>query len=351
MHPRGARTRRTTRAWAYASGVAALGAISATYACVGEGLNEPPRLLQGIGTNIDASADADAGPLDAGEIVVLAAGVAPASSIAVDTVNVYWTDEVGAVWSVPRGGGTPALVTTGQSGALGLVVLGNGYWVSGSGSTAGSIEMVDFATGTLTRLAAGIVNPFGLAASPTRVYWTSQNPMGTAVLLSAIEDDAGSSQELANIGGAEGPGSLAIDADNAYFALAQPGGAAAVLSVPLAGGPPGTVWSAAGDVPVDLVVGTGAVYWLETSPAAVWSAPAGATPAVLASGIDRPAHLCVDETMAYWSSPGDGQVFAVPLAGGSVGTMAANLIGPSAVAVDADAIYVATVDSILKVAK
>ncbi len=325
-------------------------ALAASAACE-EGLsNTPPMLFQGQGV----SGPLDAAVPDGGPIVVLAAGIATPSSIALDSSNVYWTDEVGAVWSVPRSGGATTLLTTGQASPLGLVVDGNGYWVTGGTARGGgSVVAFRFATGTSTTLATGPGNAYSVAATPSSIFWLAQGAAGTGVDLAQVGLDGGAPAPLAALTGPAAGGGLAIDAETAYFGVGTRAGGGALFSVPLAGGPPATLWTSAAGQPTDVVLGAGAVYFLvpAASPqGAIWSVAPGAGPAALVSGLDAPAHLAIDDTSAYWTSPGDGQVYSVPLTGGTPAVVAADLVAPLALAVD-DAIYVTTVDGVLKLAK
>jgi hypothetical protein len=327
--------------------------LVASLACETIDSNRPPMLLQGS-TIVDASTDAWVAGPDAGSVSVLAAGIATPSSIALDSSHVYWTDRVGAVWSVPRAGGATTLLTTGQAQPLGLVVDGNGYWLSGNGTKAGgSVVTFSFATGLATTLVSGQGGSYAVAAAPARVFWTAQSPTGTAVDIDEVQADGGAPAQLASVTGAIAGGGLAIDVDTAYFAVSLQGGSGAIASVPLAGGPPVTVWTSAAGKPSDVVLGPGAVYWLvptATPLGAIWTVSAGGTPSPLVAGLDAPGHLAVDDANAYWTSPGEGQIFAVPLTGGAPVSLAGNLATPLALAVD-DAIYFTTIDSVLKLTK
>jgi hypothetical protein len=321
-------------------------------ACEPVTADRPPLLLQG--NLVDASAgDAWMPGPDAGTVSVLASGVATPSSIALDSSNVYWTDRVGAVWSVPRTGGSTTLLTTGQSSPLGIVVAGNGYWVSGNSQGGGSVVTFSFATGTASTLVSGLEGFYGVAAAPDDVFWTARSATGTAVELDHVGVDGGGPARLASVAGAVSAGGLAIDVETAYFAVSFPGGGGAVASVPLGGGPPAMVWTTVSGQPSDVALGSGGIYWLiptATPLGAVWAMTPGGAPAPLVSGLDSPGHLGVDDVNAYWTSPGEGDIYAVPLAGGSPVVLAGNLYSPLALVVD-DAIYFTTIDSVLKLTK
>jgi hypothetical protein len=328
----------------------ALGAafLLAWSACEESASDMPPMLLNGGSiVDVDASDAAVLGP-DGGTLTILAPGVATPTSIALDPVYVYWTDNVGGVWCVPRAGGTPTVLTTGQGSPAALVFEGNGYWLSGSQS--GSLVTFDLSTWTASTLVGGLSFPFNLAAAPSSVFWTAQATSGSGVTLEEAPLDGGAPHQLAMASGAVSGGGLAIDAETAYFAVSSATGGGAIGSVPLAGGPPVTLWSTATGEPRDVTLTAGGIFWLVTAGAAeggIWSISSGGAPVQLVAGLDALGHLAADSTNAYFTIPGDGQLLSVPLAGGTPSVLASDLLTPSALVVD-DAIYFTTVDSILK---
>jgi len=202
----------------------------------------------------------------------------------------------------------------------------------------------------VSTLVSGLVNPYNVAAAPSFVFWTAQNAAGTGVGLDEVQVDGGAPLQLGLVSGAVAAGGLAIDAQTAYVAVSTPGGGGAIESVPLAGGPTATVWATSAGAPTDIALGAGAVYWLvpAASPlGAVWSEAGSGPPAPLVSGLDSPAHLAVDAANAYWTSPGDGAIYWMPLAGGTPVVLASNLVTPLALVVD-DAVYFTTIDGVIK---
>jgi hypothetical protein len=342
------------RGWAalLALGVSAAAALDASFACEPVTSDRPPLLLEG--NVIDGGApDAWVPPADAGVVSVLAAGVATPTSIALDAVNVYWTDRVGGVWSVPRTGGATSLLTVGQASAVGLVVDGNGYWLASGAKGGGSVVSYSFASGTASTLVTGVAGFYGVAASPAEVFWTAESATGPGVELDEVQVDGGALETLAMVPGAVGGGGLALDVDAAYFAVSLPNGGGSIVRAPLSGGPPVTVWSTVSGSPSDVALGAGAVYWLIPTAmpfGAVWSVSSAAAAAPLIDGLDSPGHLAVDDANAYWTSPGEGQIVSIPLTGGAPVVLAGNLESPLALVVD-DAIYFTTVDGVLRLSK
>jgi hypothetical protein len=320
-------------------------------ACEESASNMPPMLLNGGSiVDLDASDASVLGP-DGGTLTVLAAGVATPTSMALDPIYVFWTDNVGGVWCVPRAGGTVTLLTTGQASPVGLVFEGNGYWLSGAQS--GSLVLFNLSTWTPSTLVSNLSFPFSVAAAPANVFFTAQDTSGTAVTLDEVPIDGGPPHQLAMATGAVSGGGLAIDAETAYFAVSSATGGGAVGSVPLAGGPPVTLWTTGSGQPLDVTLAPGGIYWLVTAGAAqggLWSIASGGAPTQLLTGLDALGHLAVDSYNAYFTIPGDGQLLSLPLAGGTPAVLASDLLTPYALVVD-DAIYFSTVDSILKLSK
>jgi hypothetical protein len=124
----------------------------------------------------------------------------------------------------------------------------------------------------------------------------------------------------------------------------------------IGGGVPDTRWERTSGKPTDLVLSGGILYWVvDSAPplGAVWAvSTSGGAPAALVSGLVGPAHLAVDSFNVYWTSPTTGQVFALALATttGVTNTpvvVATGLDTPAWIAVD-DAIYVTTSTSIVR---
>lgn len=60
-----------------------------------------------------------------------AAGQGVCARIALDALNVYWTSGNGTVATVPKTGGTPRVLASGQAGAFGIAVDDDGiYWTT-----------------------------------------------------------------------------------------------------------------------------------------------------------------------------------------------------------------------------
>jgi hypothetical protein len=65
----------------------------------------------------------------------------------------------------------------------------------------------------------------------------------------------------------------------------------------------------------------------------------GTLPVVLASGLDMPDGIAIDEAFVYWVENGSGSVKRVSICGGAVTTLATGQSAPTAIAVDATSVY------------
>jgi hypothetical protein len=118
------------------------------------------------------------------------------------------------IFSVPKAGGTPALVVAAGK-VWGMAVdTQNVYWTDGS--SAGSVKMAPLAGGSSTTVATGLPRPENVAADGGNVYWWQR--------------DAGELMRAASAGGAavklydRGKGTsavLAVEGDHVYFVEAD----------------------------------------------------------------------------------------------------------------------------------
>jgi sugar lactone lactonase YvrE len=244
-------------------------------------------------------------PIGGGSPVMLAAGQNQPISIAVDDVNVYWTNEggSGSVMKVPVGGGTPTTLASGQGAAFGIAVdTSSVYWTTITGNHA--VMKVAIAGGAPTVLAPA-TSPWAIVVHDGSVYFTDGDDVmvvpaagGAAVTMAAAQ---------------QFPSSLAVDATNLYWASSR--GAGTIVQMPLAGGTPTTLASSTGFARI-AVYGTN-VYC--TSPGVIGPNDGtvvrfpigGGAPTTLVDGQASPEGIAVDANGVYWLDTGIGAVMGL----------------------------------------
>lgn len=278
----------------------------------------------------------DSGP------VVLASGQT-AVRLAVNATDLYWTNEGktetapdggvtylgGQVMRLPLAGGSPVTLITNQDHPLGIALDGiNVYWTN---SGIGTVMDIPLAGGTPTLLASGQNAPGSIADDDANLYWL--NAGGAQVV--SFPKHGGTPNVLAQ-GTAGGQGNIAVSPTNIYWTDTNAG---AVRSFPIAVVPgPGTLIASGLIAPDGLALDATSVFWiLETSGGAVERAPLGGGPATtLATGQSGSFGLAVDDTNVYWTNfVKDGSVMSVPKSGGSPTVLASGQIEPDGIVVDA----------------
>jgi uncharacterized protein YjbI with pentapeptide repeats len=241
-------------------------------------------------------------PKDGSAPTVLARAAQPAS-IALDAANVYWGagyaggGAANGVFTVPKAGGTPTMLYSGPATQI-AVDAKNVYWTD---IFEQAIMKMPTAGGTVTTLVTGEFNLGAIVVDAKNLYWTANGMVrrmlltGSEPITLAIDNDSHS-----------GPMTLAVDTTDVYWTSGSNGGGT-VRKVPIAGGTPTTlvspgVGAETGDA---LVLDATNVYWLEGNQGGPWSAPRnGGAPKILHTPCwpDVELGLAVDDTGLYWMS-------------------------------------------------
>lgn len=103
---------------------------------------------------------------------VLSARSALAASLCVDATNLYWI-ESGGIYSMPKGGGTPAALVTGVAADL-MILQGSWLYYStnhGPGSGNNALYRIAVVGGAPTRIAS-VLLVTTMATDGTTIYWS-----------------------------------------------------------------------------------------------------------------------------------------------------------------------------------
>jgi hypothetical protein len=267
-------------------------------------------------------------------VLALAPGSEPLG-LFVDAEHLYWTQSgTGEVMQAGLDGSNPIVLASGQSSPVAVQAAGGFvYWVSYADTGVarrapiGGGEVVDLAPAPAAR---------DLFVGAEQVWWTGEPddlwrapltgvPQGTVPALL-------SSNAL--------PNGLAVDAQSLYWVNRLDG---AVKKADHSFG--GQTVLATGDLPWDIAVDDSHVYWTEQGSGAGAGAVKraskldGAGVQLLAADVIGPRGLALDATRVYWANKEDGTIKAVALDGGPVTVIAAGQLQPANVVVDEDFVY------------
>jgi sugar lactone lactonase YvrE len=200
-------------------------------------------------------------PLAGGTATPLATALYNPGGVVVDASNAYWVGEnpgsgVGEVYKVAKGGGTPTtLATVGSFPEYLTVDATSVYWTDAAANTVNKVALTG---GTVTALATGQASPRGIAVSPSNVFWVN---WGDGSVMKANLD--GSNATTIASGPAQTMISITVDASNVYW-----GANTLIMKLPLAGGTaqalnPNELQLTAASLFVDSA--TSNIYWINAS--------------------------------------------------------------------------------------
>jgi hypothetical protein len=290
-----------------------------TTVTLASGLSSSPLYVAIDAVNVywtDSGGNVNELPLAGGATITLASGQRSAGPIAVDSTSVYWIDAT-TVSKAPIGGGSVAVLATGQMGQS-LAVDGTDVYFATNGPAIG-IAKVPVGGGSVTTLATVANDPTYIAVDATNVYWTTPEVTGTPTdccnstgALSMAPVGGGSVTTLATL--TYTAQYLAVDSTNLYWTVGGPQGS--VMQMPLAGGAPTTIASGQ-SYPGLIAVDSSSVYWTLTGgkarmPASILKAPlGGGAPTTLVSGLTQLFGMAVNASSLVWTdmpASGDGRV-------------------------------------------
>jgi hypothetical protein len=133
------------------------------------------------------------------------------ASIVLDSTNVYYQQASQNLMRIPKGGGTPVPLATGQPGVFGISIDANNlYWAEHT--MPGAIRKMPIGGGASTPIASGELDPNATAVDATSVYWV--NFQGGTVKRVPIA--GGTPVTLAS--GQDSPFAILVDDTNVYWA-------------------------------------------------------------------------------------------------------------------------------------
>jgi fibronectin type III domain protein len=300
------------------------------------GLNSSNSVVyQGVSYNITVTANqtSNAGTITLAPVVT--GGLTTPWQIAVDSTNIYWTEQGsgttnGYVKKMAIATGLTTTLASGLSDPVGITIDASFvYWTEyAQGMTGlGSVKKISISGGTPTTIASGISSPWGIAVDGTNVYWTEY--LSSGAVMKIIKTSINSTGTiLAN--GLYWPMGIAVDATNVYWAE-NPSNGGAVKKILIAGGGFPTTLATSTNSPMYVAVDATSVYYTEygtedsngntiaasgSLKKVSLSAPSYPTTATtLASGLNYAAGIAVDATNVYFTEFGFsvGSVKYVPL--------------------------------------
>jgi hypothetical protein len=252
-------------------------------------------------------------PLGGGTPFTVSGGDEGPSALAIDTTSVYWLDSAGPcdasagcygnLFKAPLGGGPMVSLYSGGSGMITkdiAVDAINVYWTDPGLPGGPSVMSVPVNGGTPTTIASGLLNATNIALDAANVYWSA--PSGVANVPSAVMTVPKAGGTPVTLAVANNPMDLAVDSTNVYWI---DDGTSSVMTVPTRGGPPTTLVSNVFVPGSGIAIDVTNVYW--SSNTALMTVPkSGGTPMTVTSGNGAGAatSIAVDSSAIYWIGAG-----------------------------------------------
>jgi hypothetical protein len=200
-------------------------------------------------------------PLDGGTAAVFA----PTSSLAAplmepahpfaDATNLYFFDEEGSgIFAAPLAGGPVTQIAPAYANDL---VLAGGALYAAEGSFVAKLSTAGTQIGTVPGA------PMALTADAANVYWVEGSSTLGPVKMAPLGDFGDGGTNVATLAAAVGdnPGQMVVDGQSVYLLNMGNFSYGSVVKIPIAGGPPTTLFAASGGLFVGLGVDDDSVYF------------------------------------------------------------------------------------------
>lgn len=263
--------------------------------------------------------------------------------LTIDAGNIYWATanlNPGAVYSVPKAGGSPKQIATGLMSPRGIAVdASNVYFTTLGGGQIVKCPLSG-CQAPLPTLATGQNQPYAIAVDATHVYWVNRQPAGNGTVMKcAITGCGGNPTQLAS--GQATPFDIAVDANFVYWSNFGDG---TIRKVPLAGGTPVQVTTAGQMGTRGIAVDGSNLYYAHSTLGTISQVPlAGGATVTLASTQVSPWAVTVNGGEVFWSNSrataAGGAVQKTAIGGGPIIPRAINQNFPLCVAADATTLY------------
>ena len=277
---------------------------------------------------------------------VIASGQQMPCAVAVDSSFVYFANctESGAIRRVGKFGGVVTTLADGLAAPQAIAVDDfNVYWVEAGNAageyTNGGIYAVSKWGGPKTRLAADTGQPRTLAMDSGSIYW------GGADAIHSVSKLGGA---VHNLAAASGVTSLAVDATTIYWGEDHYI-VGYIIAAPRLGGPRTQLANA---LPVSLQADFAQLYWIDGGGDVFsMSKLGGSIRTLYTSPGCCGAALAIDGTYAFWTT--NDSLQRIPKIGGLRAQLASGLNQPRGLAVDNYSVYFAvygggTIDAVSK---
>jgi hypothetical protein len=319
----------------FAGGRFAGGSVVCAFVLVGCGARTLSDSFAPVDAGVEAAHDS-APPQNCvpGASPVTLATADQAAALSVDATDVYFTDYLGTVHSVPKGGGPNSSIAVGRipaPDAIPNLALDDRFVFWGDPQTPGLLRSSK--GGGRVDLLTQLADPGWVAVSNELICWTDSMMLSCSRKLGFFVDpvaiasgtvfadvaldpetvywiDVDGIQALDLPGGTIQPGQprqltseharhMALDDASIFFT-----NSVAVTKIPKAGGTASTV--AAAVAPGAIAVDADNVYWLDDAQGSVWRAPksGAASPAVVTNSVRAKASIAVDDECLYFATAG-----------------------------------------------